>query len=203
MLSGSINSKPTVAMRSTHATYQELDHISLRLGRLLERQGYSASIIPHAVPVEMSKETSGLLGDISLRHAASGAGLGVLGRSRLLITEKWGPRVRLGAVVTDLELPGDNPLEADLCAGCDLCIQACPSKSLSEEGRDGVLKCLRHLFKYGLVAYSNYLNKLLSADEEERKNLLRNPTFWNMYQAQSIELYYECFECLTACPVGK
>ncbi len=60
MLSGSITSKPTVAMRSTHATYQELDHIGLRLGRLLERQGYSASLIPHAVPVEMSKETSGL-----------------------------------------------------------------------------------------------------------------------------------------------
>jgi heterodisulfide reductase subunit C len=57
--------------------------------------------------------------------------------------------------------------------------------------------------KYGLTSYIRYLDKILSAGEAERKQMLHDPTFWNMYQAQSVELYYECFECLTSCPVGR
>ena len=39
------------------------------------------------------------------------AGLGELGRNGLLLTEKYGPRVRLCKVFTDLPLEPDEPID--------------------------------------------------------------------------------------------
>ena len=62
------------------------------------------------------------------------AGLGELGRNGLLITPKFGPRVRLNVVLTDLPLVPDSPIEfgvTEFCESCLKCAEMCPSKSLS------------------------------------------------------------------------
>jgi ferredoxin len=73
--------------------------------------------------------------DIVLPVAARYAGLGSLGRSGLLLTEEYGPCVRLGAVITNLEL-GRTPRKAStasrLCATCDRCAQACPAGAIDK-----------------------------------------------------------------------
>jgi reductive dehalogenase len=64
------------------------------------------------------------------------AGLGELGRNGVLITEKYGPRVRIGKVFTDLELVPDKPVSfgvTDFCKVCLKCCDACPPDALSRE----------------------------------------------------------------------
>jgi epoxyqueuosine reductase len=61
------------------------------------------------------------------------AGLGELGRNGLLITRKYGPRVRLCKVITDLPLVPDEPVEigvAQFCEICGLCAENCPSNAI-------------------------------------------------------------------------
>ena len=204
MLRGSIESPSLFsAMISTHATYREEEILELRLGRLLEEHGYRAAMIVPASPIEMSSETKGLLGDISLRHAAVGAGLGVIGKSRLLITHKWGPRVRLGAVVTDAPLMADKPIEERLCDDCDLCVQSCPGQALDTHTVKDAFKCLSKQQRWGMAAHIQYMQKLLEAPLEQQKAMLRDPEYWNIYQAQSVTLLYTCFECINCCPVGR
>ena len=58
-------------------------------------------------------------------EAAAAAGLGVIGKNNLLITEKYSSCIFLGEIVTDLELPSD-PSEIKLCESCGLCSDACP-----------------------------------------------------------------------------
>lgn len=204
MLRGSIES-PSIysAMISTHAIYKEEEILALRVGRLLEEQGYRAALVVAASPIEMSRETKGLLGDISLRHAAVGAGLGTIGKSRLLLTAKWGPRVRLGAVVTDAPLAADKPVLERMCDDCDLCVQSCPAQALHTHTLPDAIKCLGKQQRWGLAAYIQYMQKLLEAPAEQRKGMLRDPEYWNLYQAQSVTLMYTCYECLTSCPAGK
>ena len=60
------------------ALYDELHLLSLRLARCLEQHGHRAAIVPPYSPVEMSEETKGFTGDVSLRHAAVTAGLGAI-----------------------------------------------------------------------------------------------------------------------------
>ena len=64
-----------------------------RMGRFLEREcGATAMAAPASYPLEMSMETMGAIGDVSLRHAAIAAGLGVFGRHNLVIHPKLGTR---------------------------------------------------------------------------------------------------------------
>jgi epoxyqueuosine reductase QueG len=190
-------------MISTHATYKEEEILELRLGRLLEERGHRAAMIVPASPTEMSSETKGMLGDISLRHAAVGAGLGVIGKSRLLLTHKWGPRVRLGAVVTDAPLMADKPIEERLCDDCDLCVQSCPGQALQTHTLKDAFKCLSKQQRWGMAAHIKYMQKLFEAPLEQQKAMLRDPEYWNIYQAQSVTLMYTCFECINCCPVGR
>jgi len=66
------------------------------------------------------------------------AGLGQLGRLGLLITPKFGPRVRLAKVITDMPLVPDSPIQfgvAEFCESCLLCARECPSEAISSGPR--------------------------------------------------------------------
>ena len=63
------------------------------------------------------------------------AGLGELGRNGLLITPKYGPRVRLAKVFTDMPLEADIPIRFGVKEFCDVCLTCakdCPSNSITE-----------------------------------------------------------------------
>jgi reductive dehalogenase len=66
------------------------------------------------------------------------AGLGQLGRLGFLITPKYGPRVRLAKVITDMPLLPDVPIDfgvTEFCESCLLCAEDCPSESISHGPR--------------------------------------------------------------------
>ena len=66
---------------------------------------------------------------------AMAAGLGETSRMGLLITEKYGPRVRLAKVFTDLPLLSDSyrPFGVtEFCRVCMTCARHCPSQAISE-----------------------------------------------------------------------
>jgi epoxyqueuosine reductase len=62
------------------------------------------------------------------------AGLGQLGRNGLLVTQEFGPCLRLCKVFTDLPLVPDRPVDfglADVCANCTRCAEACEGEAIS------------------------------------------------------------------------
>jgi epoxyqueuosine reductase len=61
------------------------------------------------------------------------AGLGEVGRHSLLITEEYGPRLRLGKIFTDMPLTIDVPKKfgvREFCDICQRCSSACPPKAI-------------------------------------------------------------------------
>lgn len=65
------------------------------------------------------------------------AGFGELGRNGLLITPKYGPRVRIAKVLTDMPLLPDSPIKfgvKEFCENCMLCAEQCPSTSIPYDG---------------------------------------------------------------------
>jgi epoxyqueuosine reductase QueG len=57
-----------------------------------------------------------------------------LGRNNILIADKSGSRVRIGAVTTNLILDYDNPMSIGaerFCDVCKKCATSCPTKALS------------------------------------------------------------------------
>ena len=69
-------------------------------------------------------------GGIYLKEAAIHAGLGCIGRNNLLVTPKYGPRVRLRAITLSAWLPPDGPIAFDPCRDCDApCVTHCPQRA--------------------------------------------------------------------------
>jgi len=69
---------------------------------------------------------------------AADAGLGELGRIGLLLTPRFGPRIRLAIVTTDLPLQPDPPIcfgVQHFCEICKKCATNCPSGSIEKEGK--------------------------------------------------------------------
>jgi reductive dehalogenase len=61
------------------------------------------------------------------------AGLGEVGRHSLLITEEYGPRLRLGKIFTDMPLAISEPKKfgvKEFCDICQRCSNACPPKAI-------------------------------------------------------------------------
>lgn len=134
-----------------YGTCPEVDWIALRAAKEIERLwgGYAVPL-PSDGPYEYwdtdKLEGRGL---ISMKHAAVLAGLGTLGKSTLLLNEKHGNLLTLGAVLTELDLASD-PLAESICIeACNICIKNCPSQALDGH-RTNQAKC--RLNTYGTNA---------------------------------------------------
>jgi len=76
--------------------------------------------------------------DLILPPFAVKAGLGDLGRNNILIADKFGSRVRIGAVTTNLTLDYNKPISIGVerfCDVCKKCAASCPTKALSINGK--------------------------------------------------------------------
>ncbi len=195
---------PRPARYTLHALYSEGEGYCIKVSRLLEKNGFRGVIIPAYLPVEMSYETRGFKGDLHLRHAALEAGLGTRGKSDLLITPEFGPRIRLFGVVTDADLEPTPKITEDLCTNCDICIKSCPSKALGESGGCNPNLCSLYAMKNGLPRIVGFLREVgKEPDREKRIKKLTGLEMWNYWQALSQGSFYECFMCIQSCPVGK
>lgn len=88
-------------------------------------------------------------GPISLKHAAELAGLGRIGRNTLLVNQRYGNMIWLGAVLTDSELACDAVVDRQFCpAGCRACQEACPANAISSDRLFSQRDCHKWAYKY-------------------------------------------------------
>ena len=114
---------------------------------------------------------------------AMAAGLGELGRMGLLITPRFGPRVRICKVFTDMPLAYDTyrPFGvAKFCETCKKCAKMCPSGAISFDG---------HTMKGPTP--SNFSRVLKWYINPEKCFL-----FW-------VKNWMDCNNCVMACPFNK
>jgi epoxyqueuosine reductase len=141
--------------------YSKMAFTAFHVAEFIRNLGY------HAIP-------SGNDMGLTIPMAAD-AGLGELGRSGLLITEQYGPRVRLCKVFTDLPLEPDKPIDLGVqhfCETCGKCAENCPGHALLKGDRTdqpmdistnpGLLKwpvhaerCLSWWYKSGTTGCTN------------------------------------------------
>ncbi len=121
------------------------------------------------------------------KPAATLAGLGMQGKNTVLITREYGPKVRLGAVLTSAELEPDSPFEDDLCGDCTRCIRACPVKALKPHDIT-IKRCM-------VYALESPESDDVDADVREAADkYILHPT---------PRSFVECTRCLDACPYGR
>lgn len=122
----SIQDCPTPIYANTYqAANRLLDKIAISIAKWLEDRGHLS--LP--VPASQILDKKNFFGAISHKAVARMAGLGWQGKSLLLVTPIYGPRVRLVTVLTAAELPVDEPMK-NRCGNCRECEKACPSGAI-------------------------------------------------------------------------
>jgi epoxyqueuosine reductase len=88
-------------------------------------------------------------GPVQERILAKYAGLGWLGKNTLLLNQRMGSWMFLGAVLTSMDLQptlGETQLPPpDLCGSCRRCIDACPTDALVEPYVMDARRCISYL----------------------------------------------------------
>lgn len=92
---------------------------------LLSQWGYQYAAMPIAVPIMSNKQLQELR-TFPHKTAATCAGLGWIGKCALLVTPEYGPRIKLGTVLTNAPFQTAEPIIKDRCGECSLCVKACP-----------------------------------------------------------------------------
>lgn len=130
-------------------TYLYMPMTVINLSKMIEDAGYEAVPMGHqsdwraidnvgylrndySRPIAPGKAAPDVM--INLRIAGFLCGLGEIGYSKMLLTPEFGPRVRVGVIITELELEADPIIEpGTLCNRCMACVRECPGNCIPKD----------------------------------------------------------------------
>lgn len=117
----------------------EIHMIAYRLAAQIRAEGHRAFYFPD-VKIEPRFKTA----PFYFLPTMFAAGMGQLGMNCCILTPEYGPRFRVTAIITDLELPAGEPPEERHYAGCQdckECIKRCPSRAIDGSYWKNVFRC--------------------------------------------------------------
>ena len=112
-------------------TNWNLDMTAARIAAVIQDEGFRAMPIPASQIVDWEEQTAHL----SHKMIALRAGLGWIGRNNLLVHPKWGSKIRISTILTDMPLKIDKQIERD-CGSCNKCIEICTVNAIKESHKD-------------------------------------------------------------------
>ena len=148
------------------------DYHDVLKGRLKELAGWMASRF--SAEVKVFVDTAPILE----KPLAQRAGLGWQGKHTNLVSREYGSWLFLGEILTDLELPADEP-EREHCGRCRRCLEVCPTAAFPAPYRLDARRCISYL----TIEHKGPIPRAL-------RQLLGNRI-------------YGCDDCLAVCPWNK
>nr|MDO8098113.1 4Fe-4S double cluster binding domain-containing protein [Candidatus Njordarchaeota archaeon] len=170
-LKGRKTSKPVEPSESYQLYYEVMRGKAWLIVDYLSKRGFD-SLVSFSIP---------------LKTSAVRCGLGCQGKNTLLITPRYGPRVRLVSVITTAELETDEPYKEDLCRDCRRCLVACPTKALTPH-KLTINRCMTY------AAERPDAEDVSSDVRKLERRLIERPT---------PNSYIECSRCIDVCPIGE
>jgi len=134
--------------------------------------------VNYYIPPVVQNNEKELVAPFSFKYAAVHAGLGWIGKNDVVVTEKYGPRVRLSAILIDSEfIYGQKITKSNCPDSCRKCVEACPYHALHN------VKWEMDALRNDIIDYQLCNQKRsLYIEKHGRKNA--------------------CGLCMVACPIG-
>ena len=172
----------TIDIRPTQEYFHEyrsanalLDRITFLGARVIENLGYNA--FPIAASQSTNDDKASYRGLFPHKTGAVLSGLGFIGKSGLFISSKYGSKVRLATILTDMTVKTELPVVSNGCGECDKCVKACPGGALSGK-----------IFQSGMVREDFFSAEKCSNNMKNYKDIGRGAV---------------CGICIKVCPYNR
>lgn len=115
------------------AVDRRLLEIQRVITRGIRRQGWRALSIPPDSCRHDSSFISRVFNLFPHKTAATCAGMGWVGKSGLLISNRFGPRLSWATILTNAPLQFiEEPITESFCGNCSRCVEACPAGAIAD-----------------------------------------------------------------------
>jgi epoxyqueuosine reductase QueG len=151
-----IISHPTIEYADHYlAANAALDRLTAEIAAWIIGRGFRAE----AVAASKIMDAESLLGAVSHKAIARMAGIGWQGRSLLIVSPEFGPRIRLATVLTDIPLTPDRPIE-NRCGACTACKNDCPVGAIRNAAVDRSYSSREEALIFGRCVERTYENSM-------------------------------------------
>lgn len=162
-----------------YAINRELNQVVNQIAQDLTDAGFPSEGVRATVEEgELCRET--LTYPVSQKLVATRAGLGWIGKTDLLISKRFGPKIRLASILTTHPLQAATPINESQCGTCSLCVTTCPAAAANGKRWDTTVH--RNDF-FDPFKCRNYCRKITRETLGEELSL--------------------CGKCVYVCPRGK
>ncbi len=152
-----LETTPSIFYHELYNTVNRLlDESAYRIAVMLNGMGHPSIFTPRDGYGMLDVLKDRPLAFFSHRHAAYLAGLGTFGVNNMLLTPRYGPRVRFTSILTTAPLPPDPIMEEELCIRCMRCARSCPAQALEEKGYPEGLTLKDRCTEYNLGLAERY-----------------------------------------------
>jgi epoxyqueuosine reductase len=166
-----------------HSTNEELK----RIGEQISSEMNSRGIDNHPLVATGDRREADADYENKLRYkfshkmAATRAGLGWIGKTDLLISKKFGPRVRFASVLTNHRFSRiGEPITKSKCGSCNICVESCPAQAANGKLWDATV----------------YRDEFY--DAHKCRDMCRKLSMTRFQKEATI-----CGICVSVCPFGK
>lgn len=182
---------------------KKADAAARRVAARLGERGVQAFTPSSGFPMDLEKWPQRMW-PVSHKLAAEAAGMGMRGRSRLLLHPRFGAFVALGTLVLDTAVTGyGEPLGYNPCLECGLCAAVCPVGAVAADGAFGFTTCLTHNYHDRLGGFSRWVEELVaSRDAFDYRRRVTDPETVSVWQALTCGVSNKCSYCVAVCPAG-
>jgi epoxyqueuosine reductase len=194
---GNTSQSTELIWRSQNLLYRRLDTLALAIAQAVEEHGAGAAPVFGCCPLGVDRHGR-VVGYLNQLLMAELTGIGIIGRNGLLLHRRYGPRLLLGAVLADVELPvlrhADAPQPA--CPpDCRICIDSCPVGAISRHGRRvHTMRCLAHAARTPFMPRLRFAF-LCKAHPAAAARLMNQRAF-------DEHTMHVCSDCIAVCPYG-
>jgi epoxyqueuosine reductase QueG len=184
--------------------YKELDSISRKVVKKLEKEGIKAISIPGGFPMEMSLWPDKVW-VIPHKLVAEAAGLGKMGHHRLVTHPRFGNFIVLGTILMDQKADVyDRPLDTSPCLECKLCAAVCPVGAVCADGHFNFAACGTHNYRDRIGGFSDWVENVVSSKTvKEYRKKVSDPETISMWQTLSYGICNKSSYCMAVCPAGE
>jgi epoxyqueuosine reductase QueG len=180
----SIESGPNIVYYNLYqSANDELNSIVKNIAGVLTRKGIQSQAIPATVhDGDFDDDYSKTLRlKYSHKMAATRSGLGWIGKTDLLISHQYGPRVRLASILTNYPFSETGaPIDESNCGTCQICVDQCPAHAANGK-----------LWDVSIDRNEFY-------DAFKCRSMCRELSMKNIQKEISL-----CGICVSVCPIGK